>query len=862
MLQLCTLGGASLHRADGSAIAVQRRPLALLAFVASAGSRGTTREKTLAIFWPDDEDERARHSLAQTLYALRRACGSDVIEGAATLRIDASTIGTDIGDLAAALAAHDPERAASLYTGAFLDGFHLPNSGEFERWLESERARLHHAVARALESCARRAADRGDKTDAASYWRKLSALDPLDGRVALAFVQSLAVIGDTAGAFRQAQLHQTLRRSELGLPPEAALTDFVATLRAQSQASARASAQAAGTGSNIAVTHSRAHSVPETASQSDAATTDRLSQSETRPGRRHVLLWSGGIAAALVMFLAARWLQSRHMSALDNRRVVVAVFQNQTSDTTLAPLGDMAADWISSELARTGLVDVVDSRAVLSAESERAASKDLPSAAHVRELARSVGAGIVVWGTYYRYADSLEFHAHVTDVRDGALLREMPPVRVPARDPMIALQKLASRVMGALATIENPRLAEWAVRGGTPPAYDAYREFVDGLQYHVHMDAVDALVHYKRARQIDPTFLQPLLFASDAENMLGNSALEESMLDSLKNRRNDLTPADRDLLDFQLAQSHGEPDRAYDAANDMARRSPSSESFVIAAQAALYVRRPGEALAWLERVDPNKGWVKGWVEYWMEAVTSAHMVGNDMEALRLAREARRASPDQLATYLTMTVPLAATGHTAAVLAEMDSASSATGHDGWRYDEALNFAASELAVHGYRAAAQKLWTRAIAWYDARPRNVSWPPDMLDTEVRILVRVGRASDAERIARSLVTAHPGNPTYIGTLGVAECAAGDSSGARAAAASLAGLDARATPADGGARGAIARARSRVFAALSDSAAAVSSLQQAMTDETMWIFHLRHEVVYHALQGYAPFRELEQARG
>ena len=238
MLKLCTLGGASLHRADGSAISLQRRPLALLAFVAAAGSRGTTREKTLAIFWPDDEDERARHSLAQTLYALRRACDSDVIQGAATLRIDASAINTDVGEFESALAAHDPERAAALYTGAFLDGFRLPNSGEFERWLETERARLQHAVARALESCATRAADRGAGTEAASYWRKRSALDPLDGRVTLELVQSLAAIGDVAGAIKQAQLHQTLRHTDLGIPPEVALTDFVATLRAKSHASA------------------------------------------------------------------------------------------------------------------------------------------------------------------------------------------------------------------------------------------------------------------------------------------------------------------------------------------------------------------------------------------------------------------------------------------------------------------------------------------------------------------------------------------------------------------------------------------------------------------------------------------------
>src|SRR6185437_3977860 len=148
------------------------------------------------------------------------------------------------------------------------------------------------------------------------------------------------------------------------------------------------------------------------------------------------------------------------------------------------------------------------------------------------------------------------------------------------------------------------------------------------------------------------------------------------------------------------------------------------------------------------------------------------------------------------------------------------------------------------------------------YDARPRNAPWPPDMQDTEVRILIRVGRIADAERLARALVRAYPGNPTYLGTLGVAEAAAGDSSGANAAAASLAGLDDRATPDDASERGAIAQARARLFAVMGDSAAAVSSLKQAMTDQTIWLFHLRHEVVYQVLDAYEPFRELAQPRG
>ena len=114
MLYLRTLGAFSLRRPDGSPIAVQRRPFALLALVAAAGARGSSREKALGVLWPDADEERARHALAQTLYALRRSCRADVIDGAATLRLDPSGITADVTDLESALGARHRERAAPL----------------------------------------------------------------------------------------------------------------------------------------------------------------------------------------------------------------------------------------------------------------------------------------------------------------------------------------------------------------------------------------------------------------------------------------------------------------------------------------------------------------------------------------------------------------------------------------------------------------------------------------------------------------------------------------------------------------------------------------------------------------------------
>ena len=62
-LRLSTFGGLSLTGESGpvTGAATQRRKLALLAVLATGGERGVSRDRLLALFWPDSNAEHARH---------------------------------------------------------------------------------------------------------------------------------------------------------------------------------------------------------------------------------------------------------------------------------------------------------------------------------------------------------------------------------------------------------------------------------------------------------------------------------------------------------------------------------------------------------------------------------------------------------------------------------------------------------------------------------------------------------------------------------------------------------------------------------------------------------------------------------
>ena len=234
--------------------AAQPRRLALLAVLAASRERGVTRDRLLAMLWPEAADERARKGLNQALYALRQELGADeVLLGAQDLRLNPELITSDVSLFTSALAADRLEQAAAEYAGPFLDGFHLSDAPEFERWLEEERAGLARDYCGALERLARRAADRNDRVGAVEWWRKLCAQDPLNARVAIGLMEALVAAGDRASALKHARIYEALVQEELDAPLDREVLALAELLRAQEEPAVRPPPIAAPTAPEVVV---------------------------------------------------------------------------------------------------------------------------------------------------------------------------------------------------------------------------------------------------------------------------------------------------------------------------------------------------------------------------------------------------------------------------------------------------------------------------------------------------------------------------------------------------------------------------------------------------------------------------------
>lgn len=237
MLYLKTFGGLSvtMDGAPGTGAGQQRKMLALLALLAAAGRRGASRDKLIAYLWPETDARRGRGLLKQACYALRHDLGApELFVGSTELRLNPVVISSDVESFEDALEQHDLARAVSLHTAPFLDGFYLNGEGDFERWVESERARFTKRTCDALETLASAASSRGEHREAVERWRRFAEIDPLSSRAVLGLMTALDDLGERAEALKRGRAYKTLVREELEADPPSEVAALIRRLHHQS----------------------------------------------------------------------------------------------------------------------------------------------------------------------------------------------------------------------------------------------------------------------------------------------------------------------------------------------------------------------------------------------------------------------------------------------------------------------------------------------------------------------------------------------------------------------------------------------------------------------------------------------------
>jgi DNA-binding SARP family transcriptional activator len=241
-IQLNLFGGFHAAHADGTEISLTaRKGEALVAYLALNQSQRQTRERLAALLWGDRFEEQARHSLRQTVLAIRKALADEdasiVVSEGDFLLFDREGIEVDALEFHKLVREGSQAsftRAIALYTGDLLEGMTTKAAG-FDEWLSSERVRYRDMAIDALSTVMQQQAEQGESEAALATTQRLLSIDPANEDAHRLAMQLYDGSGRRSAALRQYRIYVDTLRNEFDAEPDSHMVRLNAKIQAREQ---------------------------------------------------------------------------------------------------------------------------------------------------------------------------------------------------------------------------------------------------------------------------------------------------------------------------------------------------------------------------------------------------------------------------------------------------------------------------------------------------------------------------------------------------------------------------------------------------------------------------------------------------
>jgi len=526
------------------------RKLAVLSVLAMA-RRPVARDVLVEMFWGEQEERRARHSLSDALSEIRGVLGTDAVSAREETVVLAADAPLDVDAIAfrSACRVGDWARAVPLYQGPFLDGVFVREAPSFESWASGERAELERHFLAGCEAHVAALTAAGAHEDAASVARRWLATQPLAPEPALALLEALRA-PDTPAAERAAlsafdQLAARLAR-EYETSPDPRIVAVAASIR------------------------SRLASVPE------GAIAFPITVGGAPDGPRFLARvrasWLIGVSiVAAAAILAYGFHRVRKPYAVPSRPVVAVIgIRDLRGDTALTWIAEGLTQMISADLARSTALEVVAPervRRAVDALDDRGNGEASLGSADPIAVARALDATWAVTGGLTRGANGLVLDVDLYDVEHG---RSLNLYTVTDSALPVLADRAAARVLAAANDNgPGPRFADIETA-----SLQAYEHFVRAAEAGDEGRLSDQRIELDRAIALDSGFVTALANRMWIAQQDGDEDALRRLTVAFRRAGARATPWDRLVLDTYTALHDAEHRRSETLARELVARYP------------------------------------------------------------------------------------------------------------------------------------------------------------------------------------------------------------------------------------------------------------------------------------------------
>ncbi len=238
----------------------------------------------------------------------------------------------------------------------------------------------------------------------------------------------------------------------------------------------------------------------------------------------------------------------------EEEKIAVPPFKNLTGQASLDYIGDMAGHWLTKELIKTNMANVVAFQTNEELMQLAGRVDETPS----EQFSRRSGAISIIDGTYMQLKkDSFEFSSFVKRLKDGAVAYSFGSTPFSIDNPQQGIFNLSSKILGYWNAKDDGFLSM--------PSFGAYKSFMKARNLHLKDNALSRQL-LKESISLDSSFLDPYFLLISNYYNEEEYANAQVTLNKVNKFKANLTQYELNIFNLEQANLNGENIRAYEIA--------------------------------------------------------------------------------------------------------------------------------------------------------------------------------------------------------------------------------------------------------------------------------------------------------